>query len=112
MNQPAVIAPTGASDQPATPEVAALESRCPTFGCPLRSRPSATAIPRVTPSPLNGMRTAARQRRSTRSLTRSSLTEANQARSADRPELKRMLAYIKEHPDVKYVIVHKVDRLA
>lgn len=34
------------------------------------------------------------------------------AKSADtRPELQRMLAYIKEHP-VDYVIVHKVDRLA
>lgn len=35
------------------------------------------------------------------------------ARSADRPELKRMLEYIKENKDrVDYVIVHKVDRLA
>ncbi|MBK6887815.1 MAG: recombinase family protein [Tetrasphaera sp.] len=33
------------------------------------------------------------------------------ARSADREELKRMLAYIQDKP-VKYVIVHKVDRLA
>lgn len=34
------------------------------------------------------------------------------AKSADtRPELQKMLAYIKEHP-VDYVIVHKVDRLA
>ena len=33
------------------------------------------------------------------------------AKTADRPELQRMLAYIAEHP-VKYVIVHKVDRLA
>ncbi len=33
------------------------------------------------------------------------------AKTADRPELQRMLAYITEHP-VKYVIVHKVDRLA
>ncbi|WP_085256577.1 recombinase family protein [Mycobacterium saskatchewanense] len=34
------------------------------------------------------------------------------AKSADtRPELQRMLAYIKDHP-VNYVIVHKVDRLA
>jgi len=35
------------------------------------------------------------------------------ARSADRPELKRMLEFIKENKDrVDYVIVHKVDRLA
>jgi site-specific DNA recombinase len=33
------------------------------------------------------------------------------AKTADRPELQRMLAFIAEHP-VKYVIVHKVDRLA
>ena len=33
------------------------------------------------------------------------------AKTADRPELQRMLAYIAEHP-VRYVIVHKVDRLA
>jgi site-specific DNA recombinase len=33
------------------------------------------------------------------------------AKTADRPELQRMLAYITEH-SVKYVIVHKVDRLA
>jgi site-specific DNA recombinase len=33
------------------------------------------------------------------------------AKTADRPELQRMLAYVAEHP-VKYVIVHKVDRLA
>ena len=35
------------------------------------------------------------------------------ARSAARPELKRMLEYVKENKDrVDYVIVHKVDRLA
>ncbi len=33
------------------------------------------------------------------------------ARSADRPELQRMLAYLAREP-VQYVIVHKVDRLA
>lgn len=33
------------------------------------------------------------------------------ARSADRPELQRMLHYVRKH-DVDYVIVHKVDRLA
>jgi site-specific DNA recombinase len=33
------------------------------------------------------------------------------AKTADRPELQRLLAYIGEHR-VKYVIVHKVDRLA
>ncbi len=40
------------------------------------------------------------------------LDRGESARSADRPELKRMLVYIKQHPEVKYVIVHKVDRLA
>lgn len=34
------------------------------------------------------------------------------ARSADRPDLQRMLTYLAEHPSVKYVIVHKIDRLA
>lgn len=35
------------------------------------------------------------------------------AKSADRPELKKMLEYIKENAErVDYVIVHKVDRLA
>lgn len=35
------------------------------------------------------------------------------AKSADRPELKKMLEYVKENADrVDYVIVHKVDRLA
>lgn len=33
------------------------------------------------------------------------------ARSADRPELQRMLTYVREH-SVSYVIVHKLDRLA
>jgi site-specific DNA recombinase len=33
------------------------------------------------------------------------------ARSADRPELQKLLVYVREHP-VAYVIVHKVDRLA
>ncbi len=33
------------------------------------------------------------------------------AKTADRPELHRLLAFLVEHP-VKYVIVHKVDRLA
>ncbi len=33
------------------------------------------------------------------------------AKTADRPKLQEMLAYIQEHP-VDYVIVHKVDRLA
>ncbi len=33
------------------------------------------------------------------------------AKTADRPELQRLLKYVNQHP-VKYVIVHKVDRLA
>ena len=33
-------------------------------------------------------------------------------RSANRTELKRMLQYLKDHPDIAYVIVHKLDRLA
>lgn len=34
------------------------------------------------------------------------------ARSADRPALKEMLSYLRDNPEVRYVIVHKVDRLA
>ena len=34
------------------------------------------------------------------------------ARSANRPELQKMLRYLRETPDVDYVIVHKLDRLA
>ena len=34
------------------------------------------------------------------------------ARSANRPELQKMLAYLRQTPDVDYVIVHKLDRLA
>lgn len=34
------------------------------------------------------------------------------ARSADRPDLRRMLARVADDPDIKYVIVHKLDRLA
>ncbi|GAA4969396.1 recombinase family protein [Kineococcus glutinatus] len=34
------------------------------------------------------------------------------ARSADRPELQRMLTYIRSHPETSYVVVHKIDRLA
>lgn len=34
------------------------------------------------------------------------------ARSADRPELQRMLTYVRTNLGVRYVIVHKVDRLA
>ena len=34
------------------------------------------------------------------------------ARSANRPELQRMLRYLKDAGDVDYVIVHKLDRLA
>jgi DNA invertase Pin-like site-specific DNA recombinase len=33
------------------------------------------------------------------------------ARTADRPELQRMLEFVRENP-VSYVIVHKIDRLA
>ena len=34
------------------------------------------------------------------------------ARSANRPELQKMLAYLKEDGEIDYVIVHKLDRLA
>ena len=34
------------------------------------------------------------------------------ARSANRPELQKMLAYLKENGGIDYVIVHKLDRLA
>ena len=39
------------------------------------------------------------------------MDKGESARSADRPELQRMLAYLAEQP-VDYVIVHKIDRLA
>src|ERR1700678_3176349 len=32
------------------------------------------------------------------------------AKTADRPELRRLLSFVEEHP-VRYVVVHKVDRL-
>ena len=34
------------------------------------------------------------------------------AKTSQRPELQRMLRYVKDNPGVKYVIVHKIDRLA
>ncbi|HEX9414903.1 MAG TPA: recombinase family protein [Ktedonobacterales bacterium] len=34
------------------------------------------------------------------------------ARSAARPELQRMLAFLAEHKNIDYVVVHKMDRLA
>jgi DNA invertase Pin-like site-specific DNA recombinase len=34
------------------------------------------------------------------------------ARTADRPELQRMLRRVKEDPEIRYIIVHKLDRLA
>ena len=34
------------------------------------------------------------------------------ARTADRPALQRLLRRVKEDPDIRYVIVHKLDRLA
>lgn len=34
------------------------------------------------------------------------------ARSADRPELRKLLKRIADDPDIRYVIVHKLDRLA
>jgi site-specific DNA recombinase len=34
------------------------------------------------------------------------------ARSADRPELKRMLAAVKSDPSIRYVVVHKINRIA
>ena len=37
---------------------------------------------------------------------------AQSARSADRPELQRMLKDLSDRGDVTYVIVHKIDRLA
>src|ERR1700729_2000665 len=39
------------------------------------------------------------------------LERGESAKTADRPELQRILAFIAQ-PPVKYVIVHKVDRLA
>jgi hypothetical protein len=40
------------------------------------------------------------------------IDEAETARVADRPELMRMMARIKELKDVDYVIVHKLDRFS
>lgn len=40
------------------------------------------------------------------------LDRGESARSAARPALQQMLARLKEHKDIDYVIVHKVDRLA
>jgi DNA invertase Pin-like site-specific DNA recombinase len=44
-------------------------------------------------------------------IVREFVDRGESARSADRPQLQAMLAYIAEH-DVRYVIVHKIDRLA
>jgi DNA invertase Pin-like site-specific DNA recombinase len=44
-------------------------------------------------------------------ITREFVDRGASARSADRPELQAMLAYIDER-DVRYVVVHKLDRLA
>lgn len=38
--------------------------------------------------------------------------EGESARTADRPELKNLLQYCKDHKDVNVVLVHKIDRLA
>ncbi len=38
--------------------------------------------------------------------------EGESARTANRPELKRLLQYCKEHKDINIVVVHKIDRLA
>src|ERR1035437_6699621 len=38
--------------------------------------------------------------------------EGESARTANRPELKNLLQYCKEHKEVNIVIVHKIDRLA
>src|SRR5271166_5876744 len=54
-------------------------------------------------------------RRKARSLGALVLEEfierSESAKTSDRPELQRMLIYVREH-HIKYVIVHKVDRLA
>ena len=38
--------------------------------------------------------------------------EGESARTADRPELKRLLHYCQKHRDVNVVLIHKIDRLA
>ncbi len=40
------------------------------------------------------------------------IDKGKSARTSDRPELQAMLRYITEHPEITYVIVHKLDRLA
>ncbi len=44
-------------------------------------------------------------------VSREFIDAGESARSADRPELQQMLTYLAEHP-TKYVVVHKLDRLA
>lgn len=45
-------------------------------------------------------------------IVREFIDKGESAKTADRPRLQEMLAYLKEHPEICYVIVHKVDRLA
>lgn len=40
------------------------------------------------------------------------IDKGESAKSADRPDLQRMLAYVKEHPGISYAIFNKVDRMA
>jgi site-specific DNA recombinase len=40
------------------------------------------------------------------------IDKGRSARTADRPDLQGMLRYIATHPEIRYVIVHKLDRLA
>ena len=40
------------------------------------------------------------------------IDKGKSARTADRPDLQRLLKRVKEDPDIRYVIVHKIDRLA
>jgi site-specific DNA recombinase len=45
-------------------------------------------------------------------VVREFVDRGESARSANRPQLQKMLAFIVANPEIEYVIVHKVDRLA
>ena len=45
-------------------------------------------------------------------IVRHFVDRGKSARTMDRPALQEMLTYITENPDIQYVIVHKLDRLA
>ena len=76
-----------------------------------RIKPRRAAKRRATPSRLSSRHASARLKVWVRPSLNEFVDRRESAKTADRPELQRMLQFIKENP-VKYVIVHKVDRLA